>query len=53
LKIEPQIIRYSVARMERSIAAAVKFVAEIDQAALARKSKITLKLAGEILGSVE
>jgi len=53
LKVEPPIIRYSVTRMERSIAAAVKFVTEIDQIALARKSKITLKLTGEILGQHE
>jgi len=53
LRVEPHVIRYSVTRMERSIAAAVRFVAEIDRAALARKSNINIKLASQILTSIK
>jgi len=52
IMVEPQVIRYSVSRIERSLATVVDFVAALDHAALERKSKITLKLAAEILGSI-
>ena len=53
LPVEPKLIDYLVIRMERSLATAHRIVARIDEAALARKQKITRQLAGEILQEME
>jgi len=45
LLVDPQLISYCVSRMERSFAAAVRFVAKLDRLALAKKSRITRPLA--------
>lgn len=48
--IDPRVVSYLVARMERSLEAAQALVAEIDRLALSRRSRITTALAGEALG---
>jgi len=53
LLVEPQLIRYSVSRMERSLEAAVNFVAEIDRLALEKKSKINRQLILHLLENKE
>lgn len=47
--VEDKVVRYLVARMERSFEAATRIVEEIDRLALARRAKITPALAGEAL----
>ncbi|WP_099866274.1 DnaA regulatory inactivator HdaA [Pararhizobium haloflavum] len=47
--VEPRVVAYLVARMERSFDAASAVVAEIDRLALARRQKITTQLAAEAL----
>ena len=46
---EPEVVSYLVGRMERSFEAARAAVAALDRAALARRSKITVPLAREML----
>ncbi len=53
LVVERQTIDYLVARSERSFAAAQALVERIDRAALARRRRITTKLAGEVLAEIE
>ncbi len=50
-RVDPAVIRYCVPRMERSYAAALDLVAQLDTAALTRKSAITRALAAEILAA--
>lgn len=47
--IDPRVVAYLVARMERSLETAQALVAEIDRMALSRRSRITTALAGEAL----
>ncbi len=49
LMVEVNVINYLVLRMERSIETAARVVADLDQAALARKVKIGQRLAREVL----
>lgn len=49
LAVEPRVITYVAARMERSMAAAARLAAALDRAALASGRKITRRLAGEVL----
>lgn len=48
--VDPAVIQFLVKRMERSLDGASRLVDRLDQAALARKSRITRALAAEILG---
>jgi len=49
LLVDEAVINYLIQHMERSIASAAHVVADLDQAALARKVKITRRLAKEVL----
>lgn len=49
LAVEPAVITFLLARMERSFAAARQLVAALDEAALSTKRKITVPLAREVL----
>jgi chromosomal replication initiation ATPase DnaA len=49
--VDPAVITFSVSRMERSYAAAQKLVADLDRAAIARKSAVTRALVAEVLAS--
>ena len=53
LIVEPAVVTFLLARMERSFAAARALVAALDTAALAGKRKITVPLAREVLGRLE
>ncbi|MBW3098745.1 DnaA regulatory inactivator HdaA [Pseudohoeflea coraliihabitans] len=50
---EQRVIAYLVSRMERSLATAVALVARLDALALARQSKISLRLAAEVLEEMD
>ncbi len=49
LKVEPDVIRYLVARMERSFAEAARLVGAIDGMALSRRRNVTVPLVREVL----
>ena len=49
LVVPDRVVQYLVARMERSFAAARDIVGRMDEMSLARKSKITLRLAREVM----
>lgn len=49
LEVAPDLVRYLIARMDRSYAAAEALVAELDRAGLARRRPVTARLAAEIL----
>ena len=49
LKVSTDVIRYLVPRMERSLDAAVKLVADADKLALSEKKAITVPLVRQIL----
>jgi chromosomal replication initiation ATPase DnaA len=49
LDVSPDLVRYLVSRMDRSLAAAESLVARLDRAGLARHRPVTLRLASEIL----
>jgi chromosomal replication initiation ATPase DnaA len=53
LKVEPAVVTFLLARMERSFAAAKDLAAALDAAALAEKRRITVPLAREVLGRLE
>ncbi len=53
LAVEPAVVTFLLARMERSFAAAQRVVAALDKAALAERRRITVKLAGEVLRRLE
>ena len=53
LQVEPHVVAYVAARMERSIGAARAFVAAVDHESLSRGRRLTRALAGEILGTME
>lgn len=50
---DERLVSYLVSRMERSLAAAVEIVSRLDRQALARQSKISVKLAGEVLSEMD
>lgn len=50
LRVTPQVVSYLASRIERSVAAARKTVAELDRTSLSGKRPITVPLAAEILG---
>lgn len=52
LTVDPAVIEFIATRMERSLGAANVIVDRLDQEALARNRAITIRLAGEVLGSV-
>ncbi len=52
LAVEPHVVNYLVARMERSMEAANRLVGAVDGLALARKRSITRTLAAEALASL-
>jgi len=53
LNVEPAVIEYIGLRMERSMAAASRVVAEVDRLALAMHRKVTRPLAAEALAAVD
>jgi chromosomal replication initiation ATPase DnaA len=53
LNVEPQVLKFLVRRMIRSMDAAREIVAELDHAALSTGRKITRNLAGEILEKIQ
>jgi chromosomal replication initiation ATPase DnaA len=53
LRVEPAVVTFLLARMERSFAAARALVAALDAAALAGKRRITVPLAREVLRRLE
>ena len=53
LDVEPHVVSFLVRRMERSMAAATRTVAEIDRLALALRRKVTRPLAAAALGTAD
>ena len=53
LRVPPAVTTYLASRIERSVAAARRVVAEIDRASLSGKRPVTVPLAAEILGRQE
>ncbi len=53
LRVDPEVLTFLLARMERSFAAASGLVAALDQAALAEKRRITVPLARRVLESLD
>lgn len=49
LAVPPEVVQYIITRLERSFAAAERFVARLDRHALAGKRKITLALVRDLL----
>ena len=49
LRVTPEVLRYIVARIERSFEAVSHFVARIDKASLARRRSVTIPLLHELL----
>ncbi|MCP8895668.1 hypothetical protein KYK29_12125 [Shinella daejeonensis] len=52
LQVDDRLVAYMVARMERSMEAAQTLVERLDRLALARGSRITRRLAQEVLGEM-
>ena len=52
LNVDPEVLTFLLARMERSFEAASRLVAALDKAALAEKRRITVPLAGDVLSSL-
>ena len=53
LSVDPAVVTFLVARMERSFAAARELAAALDAAALAEKRRITVPLARDVLQRLE
>lgn len=53
LEVDPQIVRFLVSRIERSLATAQDIVARIDLAALESNSRITRQLAASVLTEMD
>lgn len=49
IAVDPDLIAYLLARMERSFAAAEALVVRLDRAGLARRRPVTARLAADIL----
>jgi chromosomal replication initiation ATPase DnaA len=47
--VEPHLVAYIALRMERSMEAAARIVAQIDSAAMASHRKVTRALAAQVL----
>lgn len=52
LEVDPAVVNYLVVRMERSLGVAGEIVKKLDHEALARNTKITKALAGQVLQSM-
>jgi chromosomal replication initiation ATPase DnaA len=52
LVIDTSVVEYAALRLDRSLGAARAFVNALDQEALARKCRVTRKMAGEILDAM-
>lgn len=53
LTVEPAVVTFLLARMERSFAAALHMVAALDSAALSTKRRITVPLARDVLSRIQ
>lgn len=53
LRVDPDVLTFLLARMERSFAAASRLVAALDHAALAEKRRITVPLARRVSETLE
>ena len=53
LRVEPYVLTFLLARMERSFSEASRLVAALDRAALAEKRRITVPLARRVLETLE
>ncbi len=53
VEVEPHVVHYLVRRIERSLAAAMRVVQQLDRAALEQKSRITRSLAAEVVGALD
>ena len=53
LALDPDILRYAVSRMERSFSVASRAVEMLDGASMARKKKVSLAMARDILDGLE
>ncbi len=51
IQVAPQVIRFAIARMERSFEGARRLVAAVDRAALARRRAITIPLVRAVLNA--
>ena len=51
--VEPSLVQFLERRIERSLSAAIRVVAWLDQTALERKSRITRALAAEALAVLQ
>ena len=52
LNVDPEVLTFLLARMERSFEAVGKLVAAIDEAALIEKRTITIPFAKKVLGQL-
>lgn len=53
LRVEPEVLTFLLARMERSFEAASRLVAALDEAAMAEQRRITVPLARDVLSLLE
>lgn len=53
VEVESHVVRYLIARIERSLSTAGRVVERLDRAALERKAPITRALAAEIVGALD
>lgn len=53
IAVEPQVIAFLIHRIERSLSTAARVVDKLDREALARQSRITRVLAGEVLSALD
>ena len=53
LRVGPEVVRFVVARMARSFAAAAEIVAALDRASLAAKRRVTVPLAAAVLKELQ
>jgi chromosomal replication initiation ATPase DnaA len=53
VEVDSHVVRYLIARIERSLSTAGKVVERLDRAALERKAPITRALAAEIVGALD
>lgn len=53
VEVEPHVVSYLVRRIERSLATAARVVDNLDRAAIARQTRISRALAGEIVSALD
>ena len=53
LRVSPTVVSYVVRRMERSLAAANRVVAALDETALAARRNLTVRLAADVLDRLQ